>query len=668
MRPYRWFIHYIAVICVTALLILSRVTLPAVPTPLALNAALSPCAAQPRELPPRAARAWHRFTPPFAAAWQERLEREEDAVAADVEAARLSGFYVQSPTNFDVTRTYLLHQLKGWVARHNITSSLPMGTYFDDAEWLLLPHNASSLLVCPFAGEGTQYGLDEEPCDLHNMAVPGALGARDLFSWAQTMEHLVDPELGLARVASHLAPRGWHVVSTPTHNLPHGEPWHFFHTTPAGLALLSQRVGLVPVEVGYFGWVMCAWGAASGAHTLAAHALPHTLTHTPARAAADVADSYAMAFAQKSQRNGNNENERFWMGRDAASRVWGGVQTKLRAASQALLLSRREGGGCGNAAEELPPAAFSAFGAATVATYAAARPPVPPAPVVVALYRQWVKARWGWAPRSEDLAAVREALGEAEDAREMEVAREARANKASAYKAGMGSGAGVKSPLLAACGGAAREAGNYIALAGLFEALRAALDGGSAPPPAGGGALTLEDVEGGGACLCAIAARGLRVAFDNGGEACSAYGGGLPGGTLTGAQLGGGGPPASLLLLEDFLEYVEDPLLALLEAKSALLPGGWLWVSARVVAPYNPYANGRVLLRTLTPTALLVTLTRAGFDVLWAQHWGVPGHVTLLVTRDAGPGVAFATLEQGKVPASEWVSASVSWVLARRPI
>lgn len=368
-----------------------------------------------------------------------------------------------------------------------------------------------------------------------------------------------------------------------------------------------------------------------------------------------------MAFAQKSQRNGNNENERFWMGRDAASRVWGGVQTKLRAASQVLLLSRREGGGCGNAAEEHPPAAFSAFGAATVAAYAAARPPVPAAPVVVALYRQWVKARWGWAPRSEDLAAVREALGEAEDAREIEVAREARANKA-----GVGGGAGVKSPLLAACGGAVREAGNYIALSGLFEALRAALDGGSAPPPAGGGALALEGAEEGGACLCAIAARGLRAVFADGGEACGAYGGGLPGGTLAGAQLGGG-LPASLLLLEDFLEYVEDPLLALLEAKSALLPGGWLWVSARVIAPYNPYANGRVLLRTLTPTALLVTLVRAGFDVLWAQHWGVPGHVTLLVTRDAGPGVAFATLEQGKVPASEWVSASVSWVLARRP-
>ena len=293
-RPYRRLIYCIAITCVTvtALLILSWAAIPTVPPPRALNAAQRSCATQP-ELPPRAARAWHRFTPPFAAAWQERLEREEGTVAADVEAARQSGFYLQSPTNFDVTRTYLLHQLKGWVARHNITSSLPMGTYIDDAEWLLLPHNASSLLVCPFAGEGTQYGLDEEPCDLHNMAVPGALGARDLFSWAQTMEHLVDPELGLARVASHLAPRGWHVVSTPTHNLPHGEPWHFFHTTPAGLALLSQRVGLLPVEVGYFGWVMCAlgrrergapaqWGR-SGSR-VSTHAQPrHSHTHTRTR-------------------------------------------------------------------------------------------------------------------------------------------------------------------------------------------------------------------------------------------------------------------------------------------------------------------------------------------------------------------------------------------------
>ena len=541
---------------------------------------------------------------------------------AAVHAARDAGYWVRSGTVFEVSRSYLLFQLQRWIAVHNITTQRPMGTMAEDAEWLFLPSPSgalptppASLLLCPFAEEGALYGMDSHPCDLHRMAVKGELGTRDLFSWAQTMEHLMDPELAMVRIASHLAPRGWHLTSTPTHNLPHGEPWHFFHHTPAGLALLSERVGLAPVEVGYFGWLLYN------------------------------ADGYSMAFAKRMEPTGNNERERFWMGEGAAKNIWGGITTTLDGAAQSMLLSRK---GC-PAAADAAAAALRAVGARTVEEYAALRPPPASAATVMSVYTQWVKGHWGWVPTAADMAAVRSALGEAEDAR---------------WAAVLGKGQGQGHPL-APCWGDNREAGSYLALVGLREALLSAASGGGAA--VGGPVLATE----GGACLCAVASAALAGPFL--GSACGQYEGGLPGATLAAARRISSG--ASLLLLEDLLEYTEDPLLALIEAFFALRPGGLLFVTARVVAPYKPYGSGRVLLRTLTATALLLSLKRAGFELLAASHWGSPHHIIKVLTSE-GSGIAFAGLERGAdlgggsfaVAPSEWVSATISWALVRRPL
>ena len=568
-----------------------------------------------------AARPWHRLTPPFAAAWQERLEREEARVAAAVHAARDANYWVTALTVFEVSRSYLLYQLQQWIGAHNVTTRAPMGTMAEDAEWLFFPAPKDSLLLCAFAESGSLYGMDSHPCDLHHMSIKGELGKRDLFSWAQTMEHLMDPELAMVRIASHLAPGGWHVTSTPTHNLPHGEPWHFYHHTPAGLALVSERAGLAPVEVGYFGWLLFN------------------------------ADGYTMAFAQKREPTGNNERERFWMGEGAAKNIWGGITTTLDGAAQSMVLSRK---GCSaTPASDAATAAYRALGARTLDEYVARRPPPASAATVVATYTGWVKGRWGWAPTAQDMQAVRRALGEAEDARV-------------AAGAGRGGGGGGSAGALSACGGLSKEAGPYLALVGLAEALRSAV-GARGGPAAGGAVLATE----GGACMCAVAIGALQGPFL--GSACGAYEGGLPGGTLEAAQRGGSA--ASLLLLDDLLEYTEDPVLALVEAFYALRPGGWLFVSSRIVAPYRPYARGRVLLRTLTATSLLLSLQRVGFEILGAEHWGSPHHIVKLLTSE-GRGVAFAGLERGAdmgagsyaVAPSEWVPASISWALARRPL
>ena len=307
------------------------------------RARLQGCGACADPRTPPAARAWHPATPPLAAAWQERLEREEGALREAF--GGLAGVAPRREGTFEATRPYLVWMLEAWVAQHGVASAAAMGTHALDPEWAVLPHDAASALFCIYGGAGPVLGKDlanasfayggryglSDPCDLHAMELPQHRGARDLFVWGQTLEHLQDPPLAMARIAWHLRPGAWHAITAPAHNIPHAEPFHFFQFTPAGLAALSAAAGMPPVEVGYYG-----------------DATFNAITHT-------------MSFFKGGRQAvpGNQLTERFWPGE-----LPGAVPMDLRGAAQVAMLSRKA-----------PARACCSAGAQQVQGWASARPP-----------------------------------------------------------------------------------------------------------------------------------------------------------------------------------------------------------------------------------------------------------------------------------------------------
>ena len=136
-----------------------------------MGGAARACAAPPalrrqqrRRLPRRArpahaaaVRAWHALTPPAAAAWQERLEREEGALREAF--GGLAGVAPPRAGTFEASRPYLVWMLEAWVARHGVASAgAAMGTHAPDPEWAVLPHDADTALFCVYGGAGPVLG------------------------------------------------------------------------------------------------------------------------------------------------------------------------------------------------------------------------------------------------------------------------------------------------------------------------------------------------------------------------------------------------------------------------------------------------------------------------------------------------------------------------------
>jgi hypothetical protein len=492
----------------------------------------------------------HFITPPYASFFQERLE--------------------SSLTPGEGTKG-LMSQLEAWGQTHKVHGAHPLKLGGEGEEWFgVLPHDGTPL-ECP------------PPCDVPTLHLP-TYGSHDLVLVPSfTLEHWMDPEWALAVVQGHLAKGGWLVMapspSHPTTTSGSSSPPQYFFHTPTGLALLAERVGLHPLEVG---------STAAGPGPL--------------------------AFAS-------------------------------------VLLGRKSSL---DTHAHLP--AFKAVGAGTVEGYTSSRPILLHKEEERELWGRWVKGQWGWRPAGKGVwEEVRRALGESTgDARGAKgVAPHAHAPHNNA------------APL---CSGFTIEAGYYLAMASLVESFpllgvrRAHNPTLLAHLPRG--------------CLCTL------VSHLWGGGECGEYRGGRPGAALlqvgkggrSGGGGGGGANPAGAhaIVLSDFFEFVEDPVLAVREVYDSLAPGGVCFAVARVVAPLDPHTKGRVMLRTLSPMGLLSLFARLGFEVVAAQHWGTQEHTAALrlteppkffslpLGEDLGEG-SFDTAP------SQWEAVSMSWGVFRRP-
>jgi hypothetical protein len=69
----------------------------------------------------------------------------------------------------------------------------------------------------------------------------------------QALEHLYDPFTSVKNIYDAMAPGGFFFTSVPYVNKPHMTPIHFYHYTPAGLAVMLHYVGFEVLEIGQFG-------------------------------------------------------------------------------------------------------------------------------------------------------------------------------------------------------------------------------------------------------------------------------------------------------------------------------------------------------------------------------------------------------------------------------
>ena len=116
-------------------------------------------------------------------------------------------------------------------------------------------------------------GSHPEACDVHTMAVEHPLteeqqrtdpSARTghpkltrapyhLQMYSQTLEHLYDPPLAVARMYNLAAPGGLVWISLPFWNVPHMRPSHQQGLSPCGLFGLLRGAGFEVVKLGWFG-------------------------------------------------------------------------------------------------------------------------------------------------------------------------------------------------------------------------------------------------------------------------------------------------------------------------------------------------------------------------------------------------------------------------------
>jgi SAM-dependent methyltransferase len=100
--------------------------------------------------------------------------------------------------------------------------------------------------------EYADYESDPQRHDLHRLQLTS--DDFDFVLMSQTLEHLYNPLLALARLRAVMRDGGWLWTSVPTVSRQHQLPLHF-HTgfTPIGLACLLTQSGFDVVEIGQWG-------------------------------------------------------------------------------------------------------------------------------------------------------------------------------------------------------------------------------------------------------------------------------------------------------------------------------------------------------------------------------------------------------------------------------
>jgi SAM-dependent methyltransferase len=157
-----------------------------------------------------------------------------------------SEFGADALRRMEFPRLVIILEFKRIVAAHAIESEQLLmlnGGASADPEAQYLPHRAVAF---------ADYETDPERHDLHRLQV-----ARDDFDFvlmSQTLEHLYNPLLALARLRAVMRPGGYLWTSVPTISRQHQLPIHFqTGFTPIGLACLLKQSSFDVVEVGQWG-------------------------------------------------------------------------------------------------------------------------------------------------------------------------------------------------------------------------------------------------------------------------------------------------------------------------------------------------------------------------------------------------------------------------------
>uniref|UniRef100_A0A6U6GYX8 Methyltransferase type 11 domain-containing protein n=1 Tax=Odontella aurita TaxID=265563 RepID=A0A6U6GYX8_9STRA len=145
-------------------------------------------------------------------------------------------------------RIWTVLDFREWAAKYNLTEpDHLLSTSLGDPELeYLRPRNVTEYV----------HRKDGMPNDGDLHYIPEEVNPSrdfDLVVFSQTMEHLYDPLLCLRNLFGFMRPGGYIFTSTCTTNQPHMTPFHFFHYTPMGLAVMLERAGFEVLEVGVWG-------------------------------------------------------------------------------------------------------------------------------------------------------------------------------------------------------------------------------------------------------------------------------------------------------------------------------------------------------------------------------------------------------------------------------
>lgn len=148
-----------------------------------------------------------------------------------------------SPEGHDFPRVKCLLDFKSWIAAHQIGEiDHLLSTDVSDPEISFLNYRKlTAIPYDPATGEN----------DLHTITLEKE--AYDFILFSQTIEHLYNPFIALAKLYEATKPGGYIFTSLPTINIPHMTPIHFSGYTPMGLCLLFESAGFNTIEIGYWG-------------------------------------------------------------------------------------------------------------------------------------------------------------------------------------------------------------------------------------------------------------------------------------------------------------------------------------------------------------------------------------------------------------------------------
>jgi len=177
-----------------------------------------------------------RVSDAYLSKWQN-----SDTIVSEVEG--ICGTF----ENKDYPRIPILLDFKEWIVKHNLSSpNRLLATDPGDCELKVLTPKH----VIPYV-----YNSSTDENDLHLLGREASFNESgfDLVIISQTFEHVYDPLLVASNVFNVLKPGGYLFTSAPAVSAQHMTPYHFFHYTPMGFAMLFELAGMTVVELGQWG-------------------------------------------------------------------------------------------------------------------------------------------------------------------------------------------------------------------------------------------------------------------------------------------------------------------------------------------------------------------------------------------------------------------------------